>query len=106
MLTHTAFHQALPNELERLLLRPEISTHIARTFSANVTPLVERHVKDTISQVLVPNFQQTAIRMQNELASEFSSEIISIKKEVLAWQSEAIRNTEVSPCSTPDGSTL
>jgi len=35
--------QTLPNEIERLLLRPDVSNHVARTFSTAVTPILERH---------------------------------------------------------------
>ena len=50
--------QNLPNEIERLLLRPDVSNHIARTFSGAVTPLVEKHVKDAITKTLIPAYSQ------------------------------------------------
>ena len=87
--------QALPNELERVLLRPDVSSHVARTFSTAVTPLVERHVKDAISKTLIPAYQQTSSTMHMELSREISTEILSLKKEITAWQGEALRGTEV-----------
>ena len=49
-------NKTLPPEIERLLVRPDVSAHVARTFSQAVTPLVERHVKDAITHTLVPAY--------------------------------------------------
>jgi signal recognition particle GTPase len=87
---------ALPGELERLLLRSDISAHIARTFTTNVTPLVERQIKESFTKTLIPAFQQASQAMQVDLARDVSSELLGVKKEIITWQSEAIRSTEVS----------
>ncbi|KAJ3556900.1 hypothetical protein NM688_g1771 [Phlebia brevispora] len=86
--------QNLPNEIERLLLRPDVSSHIARTFSSAVTPLVERQVKETITKSLIPAYTQQSSSMHQELAREIHSEILNLKKEVITWQSEALRGQE------------
>ena len=67
-----------------------MSTQIARAFSANVTPIIERQVKETISKSLVPSSA-----MHQELSREIRAEILGLKKEVLTWQSEALRGQEV-----------
>lgn len=85
-----ASKQALPNEIERVLIRPEMSTQIARAFSTSVAPVIERQVKETISKNLIPSSA-----MHQELSREIRSEILGLKKEVLAWQSEALRGQEV-----------
>lgn len=87
--------QNLPNEIERLLLRPDVSAHIARTFSSAVTPLVERQVKETITKTLIPAYTQQSSAMHQELSREIHSEIVSLKKEIITWQSEALRGQEV-----------
>lgn len=87
--------QNLPNEIERLLMRPEVSNHIARTFSSAVTPLVERHVKDAITKTLIPAYSQQSSAMHQELSREMHSEILNLKKEIITWQSEALRGQEV-----------
>lgn len=87
--------QNLPNEIERLLLRPDVSTHIARTFSGAVTPLVEKHVKDAITKTLIPAYSQQSSSMHQELSREIRSEILDLKKEIVTWQSEALRGQEV-----------
>ncbi|KAI0064686.1 hypothetical protein BV25DRAFT_1799983 [Artomyces pyxidatus] len=87
-------NQALPSEIERLLLRPDVSSHVARTFSSAITPVIERHVKDAISQTLIPAYTQQSSSMHQELSREMHTEMLNIKKEVIAWQSEALRGQE------------
>ena len=87
--------QNLPTELERLLVRPDVSAHIARTFTSTVSPLVERQVKDTITKSLIPAYTQQSSAMHQELSREIHSEILNLKKEVITWQSEALRGQEV-----------
>ncbi|KAI0047956.1 hypothetical protein FA95DRAFT_1678664 [Auriscalpium vulgare] len=86
--------QTLPNEIERLLLRPEISNHVARMFSSAITPVIERHVKEAITKTLIPAYTQQSSAMHQELSREMHSEMLNIKKEVIAWQSEALRGQE------------
>lgn len=92
-----ALPQTLPNEIERLLLRPDVSNHVARTFSQAVTPLIERHVKDAINTTLIPAYQQSNVAMHQELSREIHSEILSLKKEIITWQGEALKGSEVGP---------
>ncbi|KAH9946232.1 uncharacterized protein BXZ73DRAFT_36999 [Epithele typhae] len=84
-----AMKQALPTEIERVLIRPEMATQVARAFSATVTPVIERQVKETISKSLL-----SSSAMHQELSREIRSEILGLKKEVLAWQSETLRSQE------------
>ncbi|KAI0928852.1 hypothetical protein AcW2_004723 [Taiwanofungus camphoratus] len=86
--------QNLPNEIERMLLRPDVSSHIARTVSSSVTPVIERQVKDAISKTLIPAYTQQSSTMHQELSREIHSEILNLKKEVITWQSEALRGQE------------
>ncbi|CAE6515628.1 unnamed protein product [Rhizoctonia solani] len=88
--------QALPNEIERLLLRPDVSNHVARTFSQAVTPLIERHVREAINTTLIPAYQQSNAAMHQELTHEIHSEILSLKKEIITWQGEALKNSEAT----------
>ncbi|KAI0079997.1 hypothetical protein K474DRAFT_440600 [Panus rudis PR-1116 ss-1] len=88
--------QNLPTEIERMLLRPDISTHIARTVSSAVTPLVERQVKESITKTLIPTYNQQTAAMQQELSRDIHSEILNMKKELLSWQSETVRSQELA----------
>ena len=85
----------MPVEIERLLLRPDVSSHVARTFSSAVTPVIEKHVKDAITNTLIPAYTQISSSMHQELSREIHSEILNLKKEVITWQSEALRGQEV-----------
>ncbi|KAF8275245.1 hypothetical protein EI94DRAFT_1825216 [Lactarius quietus] len=73
-----SMNQAIPTEIERLLLRPDVSSHVARTFSSAITPIIERQSSS----------------MHQELSREIHAEMLNIKKEVIAWQSEALRGQE------------
>ncbi|QRV89521.1 inactive protein kinase [Ceratobasidium sp. AG-Ba] len=76
--------QTLPNEIERL------------TFSQAVTPLIERHVKEAINTTLIPAYQQSNAQMHQELTREIHSEILSLKKEIITWQGEALKGSEAT----------
>ncbi|KZT56715.1 hypothetical protein CALCODRAFT_517943 [Calocera cornea HHB12733] len=86
----------LPNEIEKLLLRPDVSNHIARTFSSAVTPLVEKNVKDTIARTLVPAYQQATQNMQQQLMHEIHTEILNVKKEIVGWQSDVLTDVQTT----------
>ncbi|KAI9458037.1 hypothetical protein F5148DRAFT_1221565 [Russula earlei] len=89
-----SMNQTLPNEIERLLLRPDVSNHVARTFSSAVTPIIERHVKEAINKILIPAYTAQSSSMHQELSREIRTEMLNIKKEVIAWQSDALRGQE------------
>ncbi|KZT11432.1 uncharacterized protein LAESUDRAFT_740929 [Laetiporus sulphureus 93-53] len=86
--------QNLPNEIERLLVRPDIASQIARNVSSAVTPVIERQVKDAIVKTLIPAYTQQSSTMHQELSREIHSEILNLKKEVISWQTEALRGQE------------
>ncbi len=94
-LTTSLVSKALPNEIERLLLRPDVSSHVARTFSSAVTPIIERHVKEAINTTLIPAYTAQSSSMHQELSREIHAEMLNLKKEVIAWQSDALRGQEV-----------
>ncbi len=62
---------------------------VARAFSTTVSPVIDRQVKESISKNLVPSSA-----MHQELSREIRSEMLNLKKEVLTWQSEALRSQE------------
>jgi hypothetical protein len=71
-----------------------------------VTPLIERHVKDAINTTLIPAYQQSNAAMHQELTREVHSEILSLKKEIITWQGEALKGSEVSRFRAEPGSSL
>ncbi|KZV64468.1 hypothetical protein PENSPDRAFT_588327 [Peniophora sp. CONT] len=87
-------NKTLPPEIERLLVRPDVSAHVARTFSQTVSPLIERHVKDAITHTLVPTYTAQTSALHEALAREMQAEMLALRKEVIAWQSDALRSHE------------
>jgi hypothetical protein len=79
--------QSIPAEIERVLLRPEVSTQIARTFTSNTTPLIERQIKETVSKTLLPTYAQ----QNQDLVQEMRNEMMSLRKEIVTWQNESSR---------------
>jgi len=79
--------QSIPAEIERVLLRPEVSAQIARTFTSNTTPLIERQIQDTVSKTLLPAYAQ----QQQDLIQEMRNEMMSLRKELATWQNESNR---------------
>lgn len=80
-----------------MLIKPDVANQVARTLSLALTPPIERHVKDVISKTLIPAYQAQSSAMHQELTREIHSEIVNLKKEVIAWQGDALRNQEVCP---------
>jgi len=87
-------NMALPIEIERLLVRPDVASHVARTFSSQVTPIIERHVKEAITKTLIPAYSQQSQAMHQDLSREIHAEILNVKKEIITWQSEALKGQE------------
>lgn len=88
-------YQSLPNEIEKLLLRPDISAHFAHLLSSNLTPLLERQVKEAVTKTFLPVFSQQSSSYHQEVLRELRTEMHSLKSEVTAWQNDAFRNQEV-----------
>ncbi|KAF9452878.1 hypothetical protein P691DRAFT_803161 [Macrolepiota fuliginosa MF-IS2] len=87
---------ALPLEMEKLLFRPDISNHLAHVLATNLTPIIERHVKDAIAKTFIPVYSQQASAMHQELLRELGGEIHSVKSELTAWQNEAFRSHDAA----------
>jgi hypothetical protein len=64
-----------------------------------VTPLIERHVKDSINRVLIPSYQESTSEMYDQLYRLINEEILNLKKEIVTWQSDALKGQEVWPSS-------
>jgi len=56
--------------------------------------LIEMFVKESVSKTFIPAYSQQSSAMHQELLHELRSEIISVKKDSIAWQNETVRNQE------------
>lgn len=85
---------SLPVEMEKLLLRPDISTHFASILSNNLNPLIERYVKESVSKTFLPAYSQQTSAMHQDILREMRTEILNVKKDSMTWQTEAARSQE------------
>jgi hypothetical protein len=90
-----SLNKSLPIEIEKLLLRPDVSSHMSRTFTASVTPLIEKNVRDQIQKNLIPAYHQHANSMIENLYTEINEEMVGLRKEIVSYQSETLKNHEV-----------
>lgn len=95
-MANTIDGKTLPVEIEKLLLRPDVSNNVARTFSSAITPLIERNVKETIHKTLVPAYMEATTALQQETVHEIMDQVAQIKKEISNWQTESMKGTHVS----------
>ena len=70
----------LPIEIEKLPLPLDISSHFAHILSSNLTPLIERNIKEVVTKTFLPTFSQQATLMHQELARDLRAEIHNAKK--------------------------
>ncbi|KAH8919335.1 hypothetical protein BT69DRAFT_500375 [Atractiella rhizophila] len=89
-----ALRKTLPNELERLLLRPDVSSHMSKHLGSSVAPLIERNVQTIIQQTIVPRFRDGTQAMLESLMNEVRSEMVDVRKEIVAEQSEILNGQE------------
>ncbi|KXN90514.1 hypothetical protein AN958_04186 [Leucoagaricus sp. SymC.cos] len=88
--------QALPIEMEKLLFRPDVSSHLAHVLATNLNAVIERQVKDAIAKTFIPVYSQQASAMHQELIRELRGEIHGVKSELTAWQNEAFRSHDAA----------
>ncbi|KAK7049242.1 hypothetical protein VNI00_005843 [Paramarasmius palmivorus] len=86
--------RSLPVEIEKLLLRPDVSSHFSHLLSNNLSTLIDRHIKDAVSKNILAAYSQQSSALHQEFMRELRSEIHGFKAELSGWQSEALRNQE------------
>jgi hypothetical protein len=82
-------------EIEKLLLRSDISAHFAHILSTNVAPLLDRNIKEAVNKTFLALLSQQTAAVHQDLLRELRSEILNVKKEVFGVQSESFRSQEV-----------
>lgn len=83
-------------ELEKILMRPNISNHFATVISAALTPMIERHIKEIFTNTFFPFHSQQTSAMHQDLLREMRGEISTIKSDLGNWHNEALRGQEAS----------
>lgn len=90
-LTPAAIHQSLANigrDVERAL-----APVVPRTLNTVVQPAVERAVREAVSQAIVPALDAATTRVYDQLASDLKTEMVQIRKDVIAEQGESLTAT-------------
>ncbi|KAF8163142.1 hypothetical protein B0H34DRAFT_764448 [Crassisporium funariophilum] len=89
-------NRSLPVEMEKLLLRPNISNHFANILSTALTPMVEHHIKEVLTTTFFQFHSQQTASMHQDLLRELRGEISNIKSELGTWHNEAMRTQEAT----------
>ncbi|KAG2152119.1 hypothetical protein BD769DRAFT_1658548 [Suillus cothurnatus] len=85
---------SLLNEIEKLLLCPDISNHFTSILLTNLNPLIERYFKDSVMKNIIPMYSQQTSAMHQDILQEMRAEILNVKKDSMSWQTEAVRSYE------------
>ncbi|GAA5861626.1 hypothetical protein JCM1840_005212 [Sporobolomyces johnsonii] len=85
-----AVKQAVPDEMEKLLLRPDLALHFKRNFSAAIAPSLERSVSQVVVNGLVPSFKQTLSTAVDSIMQSVRQEMVDVRKEIVHEQSGAV----------------
>ncbi|GAA5965365.1 hypothetical protein JCM21900_006012 [Sporobolomyces salmonicolor] len=85
-----AVKQVLPNEVEKLLLRPDLALHFTRNFSAAIAPSLERSISQAVVNDLVPSFNQNLSTAVESIMQSIWQERVDVRKEIMHGQSAAV----------------
>lgn len=87
-------YQTLPFELEKLLSRPDLTAHVARSFSTSVGPALERSLSAVIASSVLPSINQSVQLALDTLMKNVRQEMTEVRKEIVREQSDALDFTE------------
>ncbi|KAL9934218.1 hypothetical protein V8E36_006674 [Tilletia maclaganii] len=86
---------ALPHELHRFLLRPDLSAHLIRTITTGVLPDVQKTAVDTVTRVLAPEFEEVFNGLESKFIKAVEWDMVNLRKDVVAEQGEALVETNM-----------
>lgn len=86
--------QTLPPQLEKLLKRPEISTHLTKAFTTAIAPSLEKSLTKVVTTTLVPNFANTLKAASDAAMQSVRQEMVEVRKEIVREQSGSLAFTE------------
>lgn len=84
-----ALQDTVLSQVERSLI-----PHLGRTFTATLSPIVERNVRSLISDTLVPKFMGGVDHISDELSGTIHREMLEVRKDVLVEQSAQLKTSE------------
>lgn len=86
--------QSLPNELEKLLYRPDLTAHLARNFSSAIGPSFEKNLTAGVVTTVIPSITKSVNVAFEGLVKTMRAEITGVRKEIVKEQSKALEATE------------
>lgn len=86
---NAALHDTVLSQVERSLI-----PHLGRTFTATLSPIVERNVRALIAETLVPKFMGGVDMISDELSGAIHREMLEVRKDVLVEQSAQLKASE------------
>ncbi|KAI5455514.1 hypothetical protein NCC49_000322 [Naganishia albida] len=99
--TAHAFNSTIPAQINAALQDTVLSQverslipHLGRTFTATLSPIVERNVRALIADTLVPKFMGGVDVISDELSGAIHREMLEVRKDVLVEQSAQLKASE------------
>ncbi|KAJ9097539.1 hypothetical protein QFC19_006713 [Naganishia cerealis] len=86
---NSALQDTVLSQVERSLI-----PHLGRTFTATLSPIVERNVRALISDNLIPRFVESVDSISDELSTAIHREMLEVRKDVLVEQSTQLKSAE------------
>lgn len=99
--TANAFNSEIPAQINSALQDTVLSQverslipHLGRTFTATLSPIVERNVRTLIADSLVPKFLAGVDNISDALSDSIHREMLEVRKDVLVEQSAQLKTSE------------
>ncbi|GAK67823.1 uncharacterized protein PAN0_021c6052 [Moesziomyces antarcticus] len=89
-----SIESAIPKEVERLISSTELKAELTRNIAQTILPAVQRTAMEVVSRVLAPHFEDVMTQVSERAERTIVSEMTSVRKSLVAEQSESLRDTE------------
>lgn len=89
-------HESLPEELHKLLTRPDVNAQLTKSISSSVVQPVQRTAMDVVSRVLAPHFEEVMSELTTRVERKLDMSITGIRKDIVTEQGKALLGTEAS----------
>lgn len=83
----------LPGELKAMLGRPGTADALTQAISKSIIPNVQKTVKDVVSHVVAPHFEEVIVGLTQSVEARIESGIADVQKSIVAQQSTALQST-------------
>ena len=93
-----AVQQSVPEAIDRLLQRPMVSRQIVTALVDAASPVINQALSTAIASTLIPSMSAATETVLSSVASQLRSEMLEIRKEIVAEQSSVMSSlsTEIT----------